>query len=310
MTIIGIKKQAPICFVTKLIEQQFSIQWDTDSVNGVKEPEDFNFYTFCDVQKLKKARNGNDEQMGGKTKHLKYDPRRAHVMVKLYRYCRANTIMEYSVKGLCPYVYIRTRRGWNEWNPLGGTNTFKSAEHSHFSWMNNHIYDYISSHAIKIKENGIEKALKKHTLYWAVVQDGDFLPGTHLQLNVIGKTQVYVGKANNGINGRWLADANSHCKMMKICLGNVQEMTTYEPLRVHGIQLVDARILLAKLRGEQCALFVMNTYNKDAASVLEEDEKAHIKGELPGNGDENVELLTQCPDWKPKYMAYGMNGRS
>ena len=310
-TILGIKQQAPISFVTKLIEQQFSIQWNTESVNGVREPEDFNFFKFCDVEKLESARKGKNKQMEGKTRHLKYDPRRAHVKVQLYRFCRANTIRECSVKALCPYVYIRTRRGWKKWHPLEGTyNTLISAEHSHFSWMNEHIYNYISSHAIKIKENRIEKALKKHTLYWAVLEDKDFQPGIHLKLNVVGKTQVYVGKANNGIDGRWLADANSHCKMMKNCLENVQEMTTYDPLRVHGIQLVDARILLAKLREEECALFVMNTYDGDAASKnLEADEKAHIKGELPRNGNRNVSLLTQCPDWKPKYMAYGMNGR-
>jgi hypothetical protein len=310
-TILGITKEAPISFVTKLIEQQFSIQWNTESVNGVREPEDFNFNKFCDVEKLKSAGNGKDKQMEGKTRHLKYDPRRAHVKVQLYRFCRANTIMEYSVKGLCPYVYIRIRGGWEKWDPLESTNTFTSVEHPHFSWMNKHIYQYISSHAIKIQNNNLEEALDKHTLYWAVVQDKDFQPGNHLKLNVVGKTQVYVGRANKGINGRWLADANSHCKMMKNCLENVQEMTTYDPLRVHGIQLVDARILLAKLREEECALFVMNTYDGDKASKnLEAVEKAHIEGKLPQNGNMNVSLLTECPDWKPKCMAYGMNGRS
>ena len=309
--ILGITKEAPISFVTNLIEQQFSIQWNTKSVNGVREPENFNFYTFCDVEKIKKAGNAKYDQTGGKTRHLKYDPRRAHVMVQLYKYCRKNTIAEYSVEKLCPHVYIRTLEGWKKWHPLEGINTFTSVEDLHFNWMNEYIYQYISSNAMTIEVNNLNQTLKKHTLYWAVVQDGDFLRGIHLQLNPIGKTQVYVGKANHGINGRWLADANSHCKMMKNCLENVQEMTTYDPLRVHGIQLVDARILLAKLREEECALFVMNTYDGDAASEnLEADEKAHIKGELPRNGNRNVSLLTECPDWKPKCMAYGMNGRS
>jgi hypothetical protein len=48
--------------------------------------------------------------------------------------------------------------------------------------------------------------------------------------------------------------------MMKKCLDNVCAMTTYDPLRLEGIQLVDARLALANVREEKTALFVIKTF--------------------------------------------------
>ena len=153
-------------------------------------------------------------------------------------------------------------------------------------------------------ENGITHPLEKPTLYWAVIEDSDF-PGDedemkNLNLKPIGSTQVYVGKANNGIKGRWINDGGSHCTMIKRCLDNVWAMTTYDPLRLEGIQLVDARLALAKVRGEKAALFVIKTFGDDLekadfavleakASLREAEEKvqkaqsALSPGSLPTN---------------------------
>ena len=116
-------------------------------------------------------------------------------------------------------------------------------------------------------KNGKTHPLEKPTLYWAVIKDSDF-PGDEdemkdLKLKPIGSTQVYVGKANNGIKGRWLDDDSNHCEMMKKCLDNVWAMTTYDPMRLEGIQLVDARLALAKVRGEKTALFAIKTFGDD-----------------------------------------------
>ena len=153
-------------------------------------------------------------------------------------------------------------------------------------------------------ENGITHPLEKPTLYWAVIEDSDF-PGDedemkNLNLKPIGSTQVYVGKANNGIKGRWINDGGSHCTMIKRCLDNVWAMTTYDPLRLEKIQLVDARLALAKVRGEKAALFVIKTFGDDLekadfavleakASLREAEEKvqkaqnASSPGSLPTN---------------------------
>ena len=84
-----------------------------------------------------------------------------------------------------------------------------------------------------------------------------------MELDEISRTQVYVGKANNGIRGRWTKDKGNHCDMMKKCLDNVNDMETYDPSRLKGIQLVDARLALAKVRREKTALFVMKTFGDE-----------------------------------------------
>ena len=288
--VAGIKKSARQWFVTNLIERQFQIKWATE--NG--GPDEFNFYEFCNLAH-------------GKTANLKYKPRNAHVKVQLYRYCSQNRTENYSQEQLCPPVYMQTAQGWKTWDPV--TRKFDAFSNG-FKWIQEPILDFITATAVE--KNGDAKALEEPTLYWAVVQDKDVKSGDHLKIKDIGKTQVYVGKANNGVKGRWLNDGESHCKMMKTCLNNVQNMRTYEPERLEGIQLVDARLLLAKLREEKCALFVMKTYcGKEAEKNLKADEKNHINGIKFKKKVRKYNIVPSeiCPGWKPKSMAYGMNGR-
>ena len=63
-----------------------------------------------------------------------------------------------------------------------------------------------------------------------------------------------------GIQGRWITDGKHHCVMIKKCLNDLCDMTTYDSSRMDGIQLVDLRLTLAKVRGENTALFVMKTF--------------------------------------------------
>jgi hypothetical protein len=136
-------------------------------------------------------------------------------------------------------------------------------------WINSSICEFITKNADEQKNESSADFLAKPTLYWAVLEDRDFVAGKKLKLKPIGKTQVYVGESNNGIQGRWIKDSNNHCEMMKKCLDNVCAMTTYDPLRLEGIQLVDARLALAKVREEKTALFVIKTFG-------DEFEKAEI----------------------------------
>ncbi|XP_028406667.1 uncharacterized protein LOC114529119 [Dendronephthya gigantea] len=143
--------------------------------------------------------------------------------------------------------------------------------------MNEFILTFIKENADiqRDDEDSLKGTLGKPTLYWAVLDDTDFEAGGNLRLKGIGRTQIYIGKANNGIRGRWTKDSDNHCKMMKKCLDNVNAMTTYDPLRLEGIQLVDARLALAKVRRERSALFVIKTFGDD----LEKAEMAVKKAE-------------------------------
>lgn len=317
--LVGIKNDALQAFVKSLIEHQFQIRWAT--IDG--EPKNFNYYKFCNVENF--PTNATNEMEEGKTKHLNFIPRNAHVKVQLYRYCRVwPKRREYSKEQLCPPVYIRKQGGgWWKWNPV--RNNFHEKSDEHFAWIDHNIRDHIFQNAHVLQDpNNFEELTPvlgkpaQPTLYWAVLQDTDFQSGGHLRLNEIGKTQVYVGKAEKGIKDRWLADSRSHCKKMKKCLDIIQEMDTYAPNCLKDIQLVDARLLLAKLRREsesleskreKCALFVMKIYGGDAEQDLATDEKRNIDGKKYAGqqGDQNILSPDVCRYWKPKYMAYGMN---
>ena len=78
----------------------------------------------------------------------------------------------------------------------------------------------------------MKRSMSDFALYWAVVQEDDFVRGDNLQLADIGNTQVYVGRANcaRGDFGRWVSDSGSHCRQVKLCL-DMCGMTDYRAIR-------------------------------------------------------------------------------
>jgi hypothetical protein len=283
-------ESAPHWLVKNIIQHQFDIRWKTP--NG--HPNDYTFYEFCD--------NENTTDL------LKYIPRQAHVKATLYKECRQRDVNDLrgiteKKENLCPTVYIRTAGRWKSWR--ADEDEFNDVEdiNTHLSWIDSSILTFITENADEQNndDESVKKSLQKPTLYWAVLDDSDFKPGEKLKLKEIGRTQVYVGRATYGIQGRWTKDSKSHCKMMKKCLDNVCAMTRYDPLKLEGISLVDARLTLAKVRGEKTALFVIKTF--DDAKALEEAEESHRKGETVD--DKNI--IPWEPKWEPKNMRYGMN---
>ena len=262
-----LKKDVPQWFVKKMIEHQFDIRWNTQSPNG--EPAEYSFYQFCDkAEKTTKDFN-----------FFKYIPRQAHVKATLYKECRRRSVhylRSISKEELCPIVYIRVADGWIPWRADGlGTFNRVSIEND-LLWIDPFIRKFITENADEQKIEHLEDSLAKSTLYWAVLEDGDFMSGDELKLKSIGQTQVYVGKANNGIRGRWIKATDNHCAMMKKCLDNVCAMTTYDPSTLEGIQLVDARLALAKVRKEKTALFVIKTFGDDVEKAEIVQEKAVV----------------------------------
>ena len=83
------------------------------------------------------------------------------------------------------------------------------------------------------------------SLYWAMVQEDDFVRGNNLQLADIGNTQVCVGKANRvrGVIGRWVSDRGSHCRQVKLCLDIMCGMTDYRAIRFTLLVDVDCWLI-------------------------------------------------------------------
>ena len=328
--------------VASMIERQFAIKWDT--VSG--EPDDYSFYDFCDTEKTKKF--------------FKYIPRLAHVKATLYKECRSKQKMLHELlqepkNSLCPEVCVKTVDGWTTWKAPDKGN--KEGEFrplpedwvssDEFSWIDQSILQFITDDADIQKPdlNSLKQSLENPTLYWAVIKDRDFPPiqnSENLELKSIGQTQVYVGKANNGIKGRWLEDSGNHCKMMKKCLDNVWAMATYDPMRLEEIQLVDARLALAKVREketeennrEKTALFVIKTFGDDLEKAevavqkalskdsktkndkkdpkvikkLEDEERYHRQGKRDKSLKRNIIPYDKYKmTWKPTLMGCGMN---
>ena len=268
-----LKKDAPQWLVKKMIEHQFDIKWKTTT----GEPDDYTFYQFC--AKAEKTTKPKDFDF------FKYIPRQAHVKATLYKECRrrsVNDLRSISKEKLCPIVYIRVAHGWIAWAgdkyELDGETVYDINEtdiNENVSWIHQSILKFIKENADEQVEN-LKNILAKPTLYWAVLNDRDFMSGGKLKLKPIGQTQVYVGKANNGIQGRWIKDKDNHCATMKKCLDNVCGMTTYDPSILEGIQLVDARLTLAKVRGERTALFVIKTFGDDVEKAQIVQQKAEV----------------------------------
>jgi hypothetical protein len=278
-----IKPSAKQIFFKKLIECQFQIKWNTDAAG---RPIPFNYYDFCNEER---------KQWPDTTalKSLKNQVRRAHVLVQLFQMSIEKLSQNLTSDDLCPSVYIRTNNStWQERdarsNELVKTiDTGGKVAPLPFPWMNDSIRSYILDQAEIIPDADSEACLDKHTLYWVVIQDSDFHPGDKLKLNDIGQTQVYVGKADKGINGRWLA---GHCKNMMKCLESIRRMKevgTYEPLLLKDVQLVEARLVLAKLRrNKNSALFVMQTFDQEiekAEKALNSAQEAYDAEEIARN---------------------------
>ncbi len=316
---------APHWLVKNIIQHQFDIRWNT--LNG--DPDDYTFYEFCD--------NRNTAKL------LKYIPRQAHVKATLYKECRkinVSSLREITEKkeNLCPTVYIRTTDGWKSWR--ANEDKFYPVKDikKTLSWINSSIRTFITENADEQNVNSLKKSLANRTLYWAVLDDSDFKPGGKLKLKEIGRTQVYVGRTNKGIKGRWTGAGNNHCEKMKKCLDNVCDMTTimtYDPSRLEGITLVDARLVLAKVRGKKTALFVIKTFGESSSETSEDEESdatesvERIVPDIVPNPNPNTDPLTEAEkwhregkrvdnehsdiipldddEWKPKDMRYGMN---
>ena len=248
----------------KIIENQFQIEWNTPT----GKPTDHTFYQFCDIERPEWL--------------FKYRPRQAHAKVTLFKECRTKSksnlqSISERKENLCPKVYIKTANGWKTWE-ANNDSDLQDNNLDQLEWIHPSIKSFIVENADEQGDDSesLQQSLDKTTLYWAVLDDRDFITDEKLKLDEIRQTQVYVGKAKNGIRGRWTTDGNNHCEMMKKCLDNVCAMTTtYDPLRLEGISLVDARLALAKVRGEHTALFVMKTFTYDA-----EKAKLHFQASL------------------------------
>ena len=240
-----------------IIQKQFQIKWNTPT--GVPAIN-HTFYQFCDTERTQEF--------------FKYHPRRAHVEVTLYKECRTQSTSNVQKickrnQQLCPKVYIKTAKGWKTWD--ADTKEFTDSRHNQFGWIHKSIKSFIEKNADEQRDdfNSLEESLKKPTLYWAVLEDEDFSSGENLKLDEISATQIYVGKTDRGIRKRW----TGHCSKMKNCLDSVRAMTTYDPLKLKGISLVDARLALAKVRGERTALFVIKTFGDDVEKARLEIER-------------------------------------
>lgn len=165
-----VKKSAPLPFVKNLLKHQFDIRWATEC----GEPRDFTFFEFGEQQ--------------GTTKHLKYKPRKAQTMVRLYKECRRRSPGElrFTEEQLCPVVYVRTTEGWRGWDATRGI--FEAANcNEDFQWMDEEVRSFILENADEMGIEGdcdqkrsesitLERSLEKPALYWAVVYD-DFKSG-------------------------------------------------------------------------------------------------------------------------------------
>ena len=279
--------------VRKLFENQYKIKWHT--ITG--DPDQFSFYEFC--KNVKDCR-GNLE---GNTV-MTYDTRRAHVISRLYKAQEKlleDEFQNLTYRQLCPPVYVRTKiKGtwkWKKWMCKSQSPVFQEVEVTqNINWITYEpLRNYIESHSLQDQTNARNFPNQKKHLYWAVLEEDDLGEGR----GDTGKTQIYVGKAKNGIKERWVgSQTSSHCKNMEASRNIVRNMVTFVPDVLKDKQLVDLRFLLhlaCNKKGNNSGLFIMKCFEDE--EELKNKETKHINGELEGDFSIN-----------PKDMMYGMNG--
>ena len=266
--------------IEKLIQHQFEIKWN-------KIRSEFS------------AKAGSREL-------LHHSPRNAQVKVQLYKEFLKHGLKKLSDSGeLCPAVYMRDHAGeWKQgtWGENKGKRSqqqvFQTIENikKELEWMQNPIFEAVEQNLNK--NNGeLSQSLTKPSVYWAVINDNDFLAGPPLDLNEVGKSQVYIGETKTGIKNRWFTDGKNHGSCIMNSLNDKPSPT--------NAQLVHARLALAYFRDEHQALFLMNT--SDNKESVQEEQNRQIEGfTTKDGGTEHIVALGEG-QWSSRDMEYGLN---
>ncbi|CAB3985258.1 Hypothetical predicted protein [Paramuricea clavata] len=250
-------------------------------------PAAFHFYRFCKLRDTYRT----------------YNIRKAHVITRLWRAQKElQKIRNLTYQELCPPIYARSMRGnsWAQWT-FDGHNGWRrrNGPNININWITNEVLrKYIHGNSKKKNFNNLPTGDKQ--LYWAVVEEDDHAEDGN---NLPFRTQVYVGRAANGIQERWTgSQQSSHCMKMKFASDVMCPMVNYNPTALRPLQLVDLRLLLHKARhqnGENTSgLFIMGEYSK--CKNMNKAETRHINGKIP-----DAPMILE--NWKPKDMNYGMN---
>ena len=289
-------KKVTAAAVQKLFKKQYEIKWHTQT----KDPDPFSFYAFC---KSVEDAGGNDV--------MTYNTRRAHVISRLYqKRAELLQIQNLNHKELCPPIYVRHRD--ERWTKFTFTTEGLAREESGINWITKEgLREYIDASSKKYDENAIDEEFVDRLgtyrgepapehLYWAVFEEDDYDDQGD---DTPFKTQVYVGRSQNGIKERWLGGGTSHCKRMEFSRDVMCNMSSYDPTALLREQLVQLRFLLHKAcnrDGSNSGLFIMET----GGLALDVAKRSNIDG---------LRLDARTPilddNWSPKNMNYGLNGR-
>ena len=284
--------------VEKLFEKQYEIKWHTET----GDPDPFSFYKFC-----KSVEDAGGEDV------MTYDTRRAHVFSRLYKKQEVlRKIRGLTYKELCPPIYACCERSrWLKCTYTSEGWQFRFLKNG-ISWISNRtLREYIQQNSKKYEtkcciydKKFLDDQRLPGQLYWAVFEEDDYNPHRQPRERLpFNKTQVYVGKAANGIKQRWLGSTGtSHCKMMEFARDFLCNMRGFDPIIIQLEQLVDLRLLLHKAcnrDGSNSGLFIMKT----GALTLKSAERRNIDGKKIGSDS------TILRGWKPTDMRYGLNKR-
>ena len=276
--------------VKKLFEKQCEIKWHTKT----GDPDPFSFYKFC-----KSVEDAGGEDV------MTYDTRRAHVISKLYQTQeKLRGIRGLAHQKLCPPIYVRSFRKKSQWATWTWkeSKTWELKNKQNIDWITNKdLKNYITDESKTQNERCKDFPHNNQQLYWLVIEEDD--PNLEQAEDRTFKTQVYVGRAKNGVRERWLSSGTSHCKKMQFARDVMCNMLSFDPTALRSEQLVDLRVLLHKAcnpDGSKSGLFIMDEFP---------DNKALVEAE--GNDIDGIELkkgeTSDTYTFRVTDMKYGMN---
>ena len=268
--------------VQKLFEKQYEIVWYT----ATRDPDQFSFYEFC--ESVKRARSQSEGQNSGNNV-MTYKTRRAHVISRLYQTQKELLgIRGLNHEELCPPIYARYKTvdsKWATWtykyNKETKSGTWVQKKGENIDWITNEdLKEYIKNKSKKQNFNDDCLPTNERQLYWAVFEEDDNQlrqPGEPLPCEPLpSETQVYIGKAQNGIKERWSESGTAHSKRMEFARDVMCNMLSYDPTALLREQLVDLRLLLHKAcnpDGSKIGLFIMGDDFSDDKALKEAESK-------------------------------------
>ncbi|XP_078616459.1 uncharacterized protein LOC144884836 [Branchiostoma floridae x Branchiostoma japonicum] len=209
-----------------------------------------------------------------------YDIRRAALMGQVYeeRHEIPEVLSVKKQEYVCPPIYTRlknTKPFGKDWQVSYFTKgQFRTVETDFPVWITHEkLKGFLACDHCVTKYNYRTHTGATNALFLLLIRDDTYrragnasspngarAPKEHMFVNLPSEFQVYVGTAERGTLDRWVYGRNSHCNSIWAFYKHVNQLREWKPFP-GKISLPELSLALARMRGQDCALFVISNHS-------------------------------------------------